>query len=57
MNTMIIFSLLDNFKSDLKSLHPADRLSAAARMMGRPDLVANQEYRQTFSQWRKGVAL
>lgn len=57
MNTMILMSILDNLKSDLRSLHPADRLSASCRLLNRPDLLGNTEYRQAFASWRRGVAL
>ena len=57
MSTSILFSLLDNYKSDLRSLHPADRMASAARLMGWPHLVADARYRQMFNEWRKGVAL
>lgn len=57
MSTTILFSLLDNYRLDLKSLHPSDRMAAACRLMGWPHLVADDTYRQMFSEWRKGVAL
>lgn len=52
-----LYHMFDTIRSDLRDLHPSDRLSASARMMGRPNLVANSEFRQAFSDWRKGVAL
>ena len=57
MTTTNLFHIFDTLRSDLKDLHPADRLAASARLVGRPQLVANQEYRLVFSQWRRGVAL
>ena len=53
-NLMYIF---DTLRSDLKDLHPADRLAASARLVGRPQLVSNPDFRLVFSQWRRGVAL
>jgi hypothetical protein len=52
-----MFYLFDTLKHDLRDLLPQDRLSATARMLGRPGLVADPVYRQAFSDWRKGVAL
>ena len=56
-NPMLIIRVFDMLKSDLKHLHPSDRLSAAARMAGRPELVANEGFRSAFTSWRRGVAL
>jgi hypothetical protein len=55
--TTNIFYLFDTLRDDLKSLHPQDRLAASARMLGRPSLVANPEFRGAFSDWRRGVSL
>lgn len=52
-----MFYLFDTLRSDLRDLLPQDRLSATARMLGRPSLVADPVYRQAFSDWRRGVAL
>jgi len=52
-----IFHVFDTLRSDLWNLHPKDRLSATARMLGRPALVADPLYRQAFSDWRRGVSL
>ena len=57
MSTTNLMHLFDSLRSDLRDLHPADRLAASARLVGRPQLVANQEYRLVFSQWRRGVSL
>ena len=57
MTTTNLFYLFDTLKADLGDLHPSDRLAASARLVGRPALVSNQEYRLVFSQWRRGVAL
>ena len=52
-----MFYLFDTLKTDLRDLLPQDRLSATARMLGRPNLVADPVYRQAFSDWRRGVSL
>lgn len=52
-----VYHLLDRLRSDLSDLLPADRLSAAAHMLGRPSLVADDSFREAFSTWRKGVCL
>jgi hypothetical protein len=52
-----IYHLLDTLRADLSDLHPSDRLSAAARMLGRESLVAHDTFRDAFSTWRKGVCL
>lgn len=57
MTTSHLTHVFDTFRSTLRNLHPADRMSAVARMVGRPELVANDDFRSTFSAWRKGVAL
>jgi hypothetical protein len=49
--------LFDTLRSDLCDLLPQDRLSATARMLGRPGLVADPLFRGAFSDWRRGVAL
>lgn len=49
--------LFDTLKHDLHDLLPQDRLSATARMLGRPNLVADPLFRGAFSDWRRGVAL
>jgi hypothetical protein len=53
----LMFHLLDTMRDDLKSLHHDDRMGAAARMMQRPSLVGNHQFRHLFSMWRRGVAL
>ena len=57
MTTTNLMHLFDTLRSDLKDLHPADRLAASARLVGRPQLVANQEFRMVFATWRRGVSL
>ena len=57
MSTANLFYLFDSLRSDLKDLHPADRLAASARLVGRPALVSDPDFRLVFSQWRRGVAL
>jgi hypothetical protein len=52
-----MFYLFDTLRSDLRDLLPQDRLSATARMLGWPGLVADPLFRGAFSDWRKGVAL
>lgn len=52
-----LYHLFDSLKADLKDLHPADRLAASARLVGRPQLVANPEFRLVFATWRRGVSL
>lgn len=52
-----LYHLFDLLQSDLRDLHPADRLSGAARMVARPSLVGDQLFRDAFSCWRKEVAL
>lgn len=52
-----LFYLFDTLQSDLRDLHPSDRLGAAARLLGRPELLGNPEFRQSFNEWRRGVAL
>jgi hypothetical protein len=52
-----VYHLLDTLRADLSDLHPSDRLSAAARMLGRESLVADDTFREAFSTWRKGVCL
>ena len=54
---MLIHKLLDTLRDDLRDLKPRDRAAAAARMLGRPELVANIEFRQEFGTWRRGVNL
>lgn len=56
-NVNNMFYLFDTLKTDLRDLLPQDRLSATARMLGRPALVADPIYRQAFSDWRRGVSL
>jgi hypothetical protein len=52
-----MFYLFDTLRSDLRDLLPQDRLSATARMLGRPSLVADPLFRGAFSDWRRGVSL
>ena len=52
-----LYYVFDTLKPHLKNLHPGDRMSAVARMVGRPELVANETFRSTFSCWRRGVSL
>lgn len=52
-----MFYLFDTLRADLRDLMPEDRLSATARMLGRPALVADPLYRQAFADWRRGVSL
>jgi hypothetical protein len=52
-----LFYIFDTLKHDLRDLIPEDRLSATARMLGRPGLVADPLFRGAFSDWRRGVAL
>lgn len=56
-NPTLLFHVFDTLKRDLRHLHPTDRLSASARMIGRPSLVADNGYRSSFALWRRGVAL
>ena len=56
-NISNLFFMFDTLRSDLRDLLPQDRLSATARMLGRPALVADPIYRQAFSDWRRGVSL
>ncbi len=56
-NVSRMFHLFDTLKFDLRDLLPQDRLSATARMLGRPSLVADPVFRQSFSDWRRGVSL
>ena len=56
-NVSHMFYLFDTLKHDLRDLLPQDRLSATARMLGRPELVALDEYRAVFADWRRGVSL
>ena len=57
MTTTNLMHLFDCLRADLRDLHPSDRLAASARLVGRPQLVANQEFRMVFATWRRGVAL
>ena len=52
-----MFYLFDILKTDLRDLLPQDRLSATARMLGRPDLVSDPLFRGAFADWRRGVSL
>jgi len=52
-----LYYVFDTLRPTLKNLHPSDRMSAVARMVGRPELVANEVFRQTFNCWRRGVSL
>ena len=56
-NVSHMFYIFDTLRHDLRDLLPQDRLSATARMLGRPGLVADPVYRQAFSDWRRGVSL
>ena len=57
MTATNLMHLFDCLRADLRDLHPSDRLAASARLVGRPQLVANQEFRMVFTTWRRGVAL
>jgi hypothetical protein len=57
MNTTSLFYIFDSYRSDLRSLFPNDRLPGITRLLGRPELLGNPEFRQSFSEWRRGVAL
>jgi hypothetical protein len=52
-----LFFMFDTLRHDLRDLLPQDRLSATARMLGRPGLVADPLFRGAFSDWRRGVSL
>lgn len=56
MNTTL-FYIFDTYRGDLKSLFPNDRLPGITRLLGRPELLGNSEFRQAFNDWRRGVSL
>ena len=47
-----VIYLLDTLRADLQSLHRDDRLSGATRLLRRPDLLGNSEFRSLFNSWR-----
>ena len=57
INQTSMFYLFDILRADLRDLMPEDRLSATARMLGRPGLVADPSFRGAFADWRRGVSL
>ncbi len=50
-----LFHVFDTFRYHLRHLRPEDRMSSVARMIGRPDLLSHQEFRDAFHVWHKGV--
>ena len=54
-NITQLFHIFDTYRYHLRHLRPEDRMSSCARMMGRPDLLSQPEFRQSFHVWHQGV--
>ena len=52
-----LFHVFDTFRCHLRHLRPEDRMASCARMIGRPDLLSHQEFRDAFHVWHKGVSI
>lgn len=55
--TTQLHHVFDTFRYHLRNLRPEDRMASCARMIGRPDLLSHQEFRDAFHAWHKGVSI